>query len=206
MRTYRRNKRMGLRVRPVRLSLKEAQKLVELGYLSLDSKGDKRAEAIAIEALSGGQSQLVMRTVLAHQSRSRGNLPFSTGKAAAGCRRTTARPFASIVWRRAPKVLEAGWGKFGVLDGVLNSPMPKPILDSPGIMPRIEEAEPSTLAYALDKAINGVRRKWSAAFGGEHIAAVWELPPQLAQRSYLIAPQRVNRSFPILGSTHMQGS
>src|SRR5262249_4141506 len=50
MRTYRRNKRMGLRVRPVRLSLKEAQKLVELGYLSLDSKGDKRVEAIAIEA------------------------------------------------------------------------------------------------------------------------------------------------------------
>ena len=39
--------------RPVRLSLKEAQKLVELGYLSLDSKGDKRAEAIAIEAYLG---------------------------------------------------------------------------------------------------------------------------------------------------------
>jgi hypothetical protein len=52
-RNWRRNKRMGLRVRPVRLSLKEAQKLVELGYLSLDSKGDKRAEAIAIEAYLG---------------------------------------------------------------------------------------------------------------------------------------------------------
>jgi hypothetical protein len=59
---------------------------------------------------------------------------------------------------------------------------------------------------ALDKAINGVRRKWSAALAGEHIAAVGELPTQLAQRSYLIAPQRLNRSFPILGSTHMQGS
>ena len=53
MRTYRRNKGMGLGVRPVRLSRKEAQKLVELGYLSLDSKGDKRAEAIAVEAYLG---------------------------------------------------------------------------------------------------------------------------------------------------------
>jgi hypothetical protein len=49
-RNWRRNKRMGLRVRPVRLSRKQAQKLVELGYIILDSKGDKRAEAIAIEA------------------------------------------------------------------------------------------------------------------------------------------------------------
>jgi hypothetical protein len=32
---------------------KRAQKLVELGYLSLDSKGDKRAQAIAIEAYLG---------------------------------------------------------------------------------------------------------------------------------------------------------
>ena len=53
MRTYRRNKRMGLGVRPVRLSRNQAQKLVELGYLSLDSKGDKRAQAIAIEAYLG---------------------------------------------------------------------------------------------------------------------------------------------------------
>ena len=51
--------------------------------------------------------------------------------------------------------------------------MPKPILNSPRIMPRIgqrkaagvtqhvsmhQEAEPSTLAYALDKAIYGVGR------------------------------------------------
>jgi hypothetical protein len=49
-RNWRRNKRMGLGVRPVRLSRKLAQKLVELGYISLDSKGDKRAEAFAIEA------------------------------------------------------------------------------------------------------------------------------------------------------------
>ena len=52
-RNWRRNKRMGFGVRPVRLSRKQAQKLVELGYLSLDSKGDKRAEAIAIEAYLG---------------------------------------------------------------------------------------------------------------------------------------------------------
>jgi hypothetical protein len=38
VRRYRRNKRLGLRVRPVRPSEKQAQKLVELGYLSL-SKG-----------------------------------------------------------------------------------------------------------------------------------------------------------------------
>jgi hypothetical protein len=49
-REYRARKRMGLCVRPVRLSRKLAQKLVELGYISLDSKGDKRAEAFAIEA------------------------------------------------------------------------------------------------------------------------------------------------------------
>jgi hypothetical protein len=49
-RNWRSNKRMGLGVRPVRLSRKQAQKLIELGYLSLESKGDERAEAIAIEA------------------------------------------------------------------------------------------------------------------------------------------------------------
>jgi hypothetical protein len=42
--------RMGLRVRPVRLSRKQAQKLVELGYLFLDSKGDAQAEGVAVEA------------------------------------------------------------------------------------------------------------------------------------------------------------
>ena len=37
--------------------------------------------------------------------------------------------------------IEAGWGKFGVLDSVLNSPVPKPILNSPRIMPRIGQRE-----------------------------------------------------------------
>jgi hypothetical protein len=41
---------MGIRVRPVRLSRKQAQKLVELGYISLESKGGAQAEGVAIEA------------------------------------------------------------------------------------------------------------------------------------------------------------
>ena len=53
MRTYRRNKGMGLGVRPVRLSRKDAQKPVELGYLSLESKGDPKKEGVAIEAYLG---------------------------------------------------------------------------------------------------------------------------------------------------------
>ena len=52
-RNWRRNKRMGLGVRPVRLSRKQAQKLVELGYLFLDSKGDPKKEGVAIEAYLG---------------------------------------------------------------------------------------------------------------------------------------------------------
>ena len=49
-RNWRRNKGMGLGVRPVRLSRKDAQKPVELGYLSLESKGDPKKEGVAIEA------------------------------------------------------------------------------------------------------------------------------------------------------------
>jgi hypothetical protein len=41
---------MGFGVRPVRLSRKQAQKLVELGYLFLESKGDPKKEGVAIEA------------------------------------------------------------------------------------------------------------------------------------------------------------
>jgi hypothetical protein len=78
--------------------------------------------------------------------------------------------------------------------------------EAAGVTQHVGMHQPGTLAYAFDKAINGVRPKWSAALGGEHIAAVGELPPQLAQRPYLITPQWVNRRFPILGSTHMQGS
>jgi hypothetical protein len=48
--TWRRNKRLGFDARTVRISRKQAQKLVQLGYLSLDSKGNKQAEGITIEA------------------------------------------------------------------------------------------------------------------------------------------------------------
>ena len=53
-RNWRRNKGMGLGVRPVRLSRKEAQKLVELGYLFLESKGDPQKEGVAVEAYVDG--------------------------------------------------------------------------------------------------------------------------------------------------------
>ena len=53
MRTYRRNRRLGLRVRHVRLSEAQTAKLIELGNLSLASKGDAKAEGIAIEAYLG---------------------------------------------------------------------------------------------------------------------------------------------------------
>jgi hypothetical protein len=49
-REYRARKRLGFGVRPVRLSRKLAQKLVERGYLALESKGQVRPEAVAIEA------------------------------------------------------------------------------------------------------------------------------------------------------------
>ena len=52
-RNWRRNKRMGLGVRRVRLSRKQAQKLVELGYLFLESKGDPQKEGVAVEAYLG---------------------------------------------------------------------------------------------------------------------------------------------------------
>ena len=50
MREHRRNKRLGLRLRTVRVEDKQIQKLIELGYLSLASKRDGQAESIAIEA------------------------------------------------------------------------------------------------------------------------------------------------------------
>jgi hypothetical protein len=44
---------MGLAVRPVRLSRKQAQKLAELGYLFLESKGDPQKDGVAVEAYLG---------------------------------------------------------------------------------------------------------------------------------------------------------
>jgi hypothetical protein len=37
-------------VRTIRVSREQAQKLVELGYLALESKGQERPEACAVEA------------------------------------------------------------------------------------------------------------------------------------------------------------
>jgi hypothetical protein len=50
--------------------------------------------------------------------------------------------------------------------------------------------EAGALAYALDKAVDGVRGEWPAALGGEHQSAVRELPAQLAQCPDLIAAER----------------
>ena len=50
MRDYRQRKRLGLQLRRVRLSHDQVAKLIELGYLSLASKGDAQAEGVAVEA------------------------------------------------------------------------------------------------------------------------------------------------------------
>ena len=49
----RKRKQLGLGVRTIRVSREQAQKLVELGYLSLESKGDPKKEGVAIEAYLG---------------------------------------------------------------------------------------------------------------------------------------------------------
>jgi hypothetical protein len=54
------------------------------------------------------------------------------------------------------------------------------------------KVETSTLAYALDKAIDGIRREGSAPFCREDESRVRKLPAKLAQRPNLIAAQRVN--------------
>jgi hypothetical protein len=53
VREFRKRKQLGLGVRTIRVSRKEAQKLVELGYLSFESKGDAQAEGVAVEAYLG---------------------------------------------------------------------------------------------------------------------------------------------------------
>jgi hypothetical protein len=52
-RDFRARKKLGLEIRRVRLSDAQVRKLIELGYLSLASKGDAKAEGIAIEAYLG---------------------------------------------------------------------------------------------------------------------------------------------------------
>ena len=52
-REYRRRRKLGSGVRTVRINPKQVTKLIELGYLSFDSRGDVKAESIAIEAYLG---------------------------------------------------------------------------------------------------------------------------------------------------------
>ena len=52
-REYRRRKKLGLMARTVRITPKVVTKLVELGYLRFESRGDAKAEGIAIEAYLG---------------------------------------------------------------------------------------------------------------------------------------------------------
>jgi len=50
VREFRKRKQLGLGVRTIRVSRKQVQKLVELGYLFLESKGDPQKEGVAVEA------------------------------------------------------------------------------------------------------------------------------------------------------------
>ena len=52
-REYRRRKKLGLMARTVRIAPKLVTKLIELGYLDFNSRGDAKAEGIAIEAYLG---------------------------------------------------------------------------------------------------------------------------------------------------------
>ena len=50
MREFRKRKQLGLGVRTIRVSREQVQKLVELGYLFPESKGDPQKEGVAVEA------------------------------------------------------------------------------------------------------------------------------------------------------------
>lgn len=53
VREFRKRKQLGLLTRTIRIAPKVVTKLIELGYLSFESRGDAKAEAIAIEAYLG---------------------------------------------------------------------------------------------------------------------------------------------------------
>jgi hypothetical protein len=53
VRDHRQRKKLGLQLRRVRLSRQQVTKLIELGYLSLASKGDPQKEGVAVEAYLG---------------------------------------------------------------------------------------------------------------------------------------------------------
>jgi hypothetical protein len=47
---WRRNKRLGLHIRTVRLPDRQISKFIELGYLAASNRGNQVAEGIAVEA------------------------------------------------------------------------------------------------------------------------------------------------------------
>jgi hypothetical protein len=53
VREFRKRQKLGLLVRTIRISPKQVTKLTTLGYLDFDSRGDEKAEGIAIEAYLG---------------------------------------------------------------------------------------------------------------------------------------------------------
>ena len=96
--------------------------------------------------------------------------------------------------------------------------MPKPILNSARIVPRIRqrvaagvaqhvgvhrEAKAGAPANALDKPIDGVRGERPASLGLEDKAAC-RLPMQLAQGAYLVASQRMDARLAVLSPSNMQ--
>jgi hypothetical protein len=53
VRDFRKRQKLGLLVRTIRISPKQVTKLTTLGYLDFGSRGDEKAEGIAIEAYLG---------------------------------------------------------------------------------------------------------------------------------------------------------
>jgi hypothetical protein len=53
VREFRKRQKLGLLVRTIRISPKQVTKMIALGYLDFDSRGDEKAEGIAIEAYLG---------------------------------------------------------------------------------------------------------------------------------------------------------
>jgi hypothetical protein len=60
------------------------------------------------------------------------------------------------------------------------------------------KGEAGARADALDEPIDGIRRERPAALGGEDEGRVRALPAQLAQRSHLVAAQRMALGLPFL--------
>jgi hypothetical protein len=53
VREFRKRQKLGLLMRTIRISPKQVTKLTTLGYLDFDSRGNEKAEGIAIEAYLG---------------------------------------------------------------------------------------------------------------------------------------------------------